>query len=73
MTALGDEIRAATLRSELHALVAQNLASPRGLCNCSTRIEAEQVIVFCTLDYGHGPEHANKAHRWDAPWPPSGP
>lgn len=70
MTALGDEIRAATARSELHALVAQNLASPRGLCNCSARVE--QAVIFCTLDYAHGVEHANKDHRWAAPWPPNG-
>lgn len=63
MTKIADEIRAATARDELHPLVASNRASPRGLCNCSTRVE--QSIVFCTLDYGHEGLHQNTGARWE--------
>jgi hypothetical protein len=27
-------------------------------------------VAFCTLDYGHGPLHANGRRRWLQEWPP---
>jgi hypothetical protein len=63
-----DEIRAFTARNELHPLVAQNLASPRGLCNAGL---ITYGAVFCTRDYdGVHVEHVNDGVCWSAPWPP---
>jgi hypothetical protein len=65
-----DEIRSATARSELHPLVRDNLASPRGLCNAHTQGRAS--VLFCTLDYCHAePEHVNGSTRWAQEWPPA--
>lgn len=71
MTKKADQIRAASSRNELHPLVAANLASPRGICNCSKSVDGG--IVFCRRDYGHAPPHVNGPHSWEAPWgPPEG-
>jgi len=53
-----EEIREATARDELHPLVAQNLASPRGLCNAATAT-ADGGACMCVLDYGHEGPHRN--------------
>jgi len=68
---VADEIREHTARSELHPLVASNLASPRGLCNAGL---ISYGAVFCTLDYdGKHVAHVNGEICWSAPWPPRQP
>lgn len=73
MTSAGEEIRAATARNELHPLVRDNYASPRGFCNAHAYDDAGEKLYFCTLDYEHQGDHANGAVRWSAPWPPAEP
>lgn len=58
---IADEIREATAANKLHPLVAQNLASPRGLCMASLRLP--HCICFCTNDYGHEGDHENATAR----------
>lgn len=69
MTALADEIRLATSRNELHPLVRDNWASPRGICNCSTEIIGNGR-VFCQRDYRHEGVHVNGLEQWRETWPP---
>lgn len=61
MTAIADEIRAATARNELHPLVAKNIASPLGICNGSVLDWPEGGRAWCTLDYGHEGDCLNDA------------
>jgi hypothetical protein len=65
MTELGDEIRSWTARSELHPLVRDCHASPRGLCNAHTT--RERWFLFCTLDFAHAGKHVNGATEWEEP------
>lgn len=67
-----DEIRLASSRNVLHALVRDNWASPRGLCNCSTTggQDLSFGVLFCQRDYGHEGPHINGLNQWQAPWPP---
>jgi hypothetical protein len=61
MTKKADEIRASTAKGVLHALVADGLASPRGLCMESIR--SVKGLAFCIRDYGHCGRHYNFAAR----------
>lgn len=66
---IADEIRQATSRNVLHPLVRDNLASPRGICNCCTQHDG--YVCFCALDYGHTGRHLNGTYLWEQTWPPA--
>lgn len=68
---IADDIRRATAQNELHPLVRDNWASPRGICNASLdACETLDGILFCTLEYGHTGPHINGPVSWELPWAP---